>query len=77
MNEVQWYHLVELSQDLIVYSHFDDLKVDQVETETEEEEQCSIIEDDEETVTNEQETSLMLSDMEVRHMTEMVRDASV
>ena len=75
--QVQWYHLVELSQDLIVYSHFDDLKVDQVETETEEEEQCSIIEDDEETVTNEQETSLVLSDVEVRHMTEMVRDASV
>ena len=75
--QIQWCHLVELWQDLIVYSHFDDLKVDQVETETEEEEQCSIIEDDEETVTNEQETSLMLSDMEVRHMTEMVRDASV
>ena len=64
-------------EDLIVHSHFDDLKVDQVETEIEEEEQCSIIEDDEETVTNEQETSLVLSDVEVRHMIEMVRDASV
>ena len=50
------------------------LKMDQVETEMLEEEQCSIIEEDEETVTTEQETSLVSSDVEVRHLFEMVRD---
>ena len=67
---------MELWQDLIVYSHFDDLKVDQVETEIEEEEEERLaIDDGDETVTHERETSLVLSDVEVRHLFEMVRDS--
>ena len=72
--KVQWCHLVELSQDLTVYSHFDDFKVDEVETEMEEDEECLTIDDGDETMTNEQETSVVLSDVEVRHIIEMVRD---
>ena len=50
--------------------------MDQVETkmEEEEEEERLTIDDGDESATNEQETSLVLSDVEVRHMSEMVLD---